>query len=121
MVESIDHQLTQFDITTAQFTVLAMLAENSPETAAQLCRENSYDRGAMTRMLDRLQTKNFINRVRSTDDRRVVKLELTERGRKVYPTLRTCSSVAIDQMLQGIEQKDIEHVEFLLEKMLANK
>jgi len=77
--------------------------------------------GAMTRMLDRLQTKNFINRVRSTDDRRVVKLELTERGRKVYPTLRTCSSVAIDQMLQGIEQKDIEHVEFLLEKMLANK
>lgn len=118
MLESIDDQLTQFDITAAQFAVLAMLVENSPETTAQLCRDNSYDQGAMTRMLDRLQSKNLVYRVRSSDDRRVVRLELTAQGREIYPTLRSVTSVAVDNMLRGIGQNDIRHVESLLEKIL---
>ncbi|HEY9067135.1 MAG TPA: MarR family transcriptional regulator, partial [Burkholderiaceae bacterium] len=38
------------------------------------------DAGAMTRLLDRLEKKGLCKRVRSTEDRRVVQVELTPDG-----------------------------------------
>jgi DNA-binding MarR family transcriptional regulator len=118
--EAIDRELSQFDITAAQFVVLSMLEANSPESAAQLCRENCYDPGAMTRMIDRLEKKNFLRRVRSPADRRVISLELTEQGRAIHPTLRACSVNVASQFLRGFSQKEVVQFENLLERLLKN-
>ncbi len=50
-------------------------------TVAELARVCELDAGSMTRLLDRLEAKQLCRRVRSSDDRRVVNLELTEAGR----------------------------------------
>ena len=50
-------------------------------SASDLCKGISYDAGAMTRMLDRLEGKGLIRRNRSAQDRRLMHLELTEEGR----------------------------------------
>jgi DNA-binding MarR family transcriptional regulator len=118
--EAIDRELSQFDITAAQFVVLSMLAANSPESAAQLCRESSYDPGAMTRMIDRLEKKHFLRRVRNPSDRRVVSLELTEQGRAIQPTLRASSLHVASRFLRGFSQNEVEQFENLLERLLKN-
>lgn len=50
-------------------------------TVAELARWSQIDAGAMTRLLDRLEKKGLCTRVRSTEDRRVVVVELTPEGR----------------------------------------
>ena len=49
---------------------------------AELARGCELDAGSMTRLLDRLENKQLLRRVRSSDDRRVVNLELTDAGRE---------------------------------------
>jgi len=118
--EAIDAELAQFDITAAQYVVLSMLVAKSPETASQLCRENSYDPGAMTRMIDRLEKKKLLRRLRSPADRRVVMLELTEQGQAIHPALRACSLNVAARLLRGFSKSEVVQLEKLLERVLAN-
>ena len=49
-----DTDLARFEVSAAQFVVIASLAMGEADSASQLCKGISYDAGAMTRMIDRL-------------------------------------------------------------------
>src|SRR5688572_14679717 len=74
----IDRALEPRGLTNAQWVPLLKLHLGHATTAAELARECTLDAGAMTRTLDRLEAKGLVTRVRSSQDRRVVNLELTE-------------------------------------------
>jgi DNA-binding MarR family transcriptional regulator len=88
-------------------------------TAAQICKEISYNAGAMTRMLSRLEAKGLICRAVDEDNRRSHKLALTEDGRKKFPALRAVSSELIDRFFGTFSPTELSEFERLLEKMLA--
>ena len=67
-------------LTQAQWIPVLRLASGEAQTAADLARSTMQTPGAMTRLVDRLVEKGIIERERSTDDRRVVRLRLTEEG-----------------------------------------
>ena len=79
----VDRRLVGHDLTHAQWVPLFKLAHGECQTVAELARTLQSDPGAMTRALDRLEAKGLVARVRSSEDRRVVNLELTEAGREV--------------------------------------
>ena len=87
MHEALERELAPLDITAAQFVIILNLASGEVDSASKLCKGVSYDPGAMTRMLDRLEGKRLIRRARCPDDRRRVILELTPEGKAVYPKL----------------------------------
>jgi DNA-binding MarR family transcriptional regulator len=66
-----------------------MLRRSRASTVAELARELNTDPGAMTRLLDRLECKGLCRRSRSTDDRRVVNIELTPEGEARRTTCRS--------------------------------
>ena len=59
MSEALDEELAPLGITAAQFVILVMLADADADSASNLCRSASYDQGAMTRMIDRLERKGL--------------------------------------------------------------
>ena len=69
-----DKRLAPLELSAAQFIVIASLAGDERKSASDLCKGISYDAGAMTRMLDRLEGKGLIRRSRSPEDRRLVHL-----------------------------------------------
>jgi DNA-binding MarR family transcriptional regulator len=85
MSEALDRELEPLGITAAQFVILVSLALGEADSASGLCRGISYDPGAMTRMIDRLEQKGLIRRTQLPDDRRRQGLELTAEGKAVYP------------------------------------
>jgi DNA-binding MarR family transcriptional regulator len=91
MSEALDRELEPLGITAAQFVILVSLALGEADSASGLCRGISYDPGAMTRMIDRLEQKGLIRRTQLPDDRRRVGLELTAEGKAVYPKLRAAA------------------------------
>ena len=81
MGQAIEREMETTGLTNAQWMPLLKLYMGKASTVAELARECDLDAGSMTRLLDRLEAKQLCVRVRSTDDRRVVNLELTDAGR----------------------------------------
>lgn len=116
-----DPELSKLEISSAQFIVIAALAmADGVKSASDLCKGISYDAGAMTRMLDRLESKGLILRTRRPDDRRVVYLELTEEGHRTFPRMRQVSMGVVNRFLRGFSQAEARQLESFLTRMLEN-
>lgn len=115
-----DEQLSSFEVSSAQFIILATLALGGAKSASDLCKGISYDAGAMTRMIDRLEDKNLIRRSRCPEDRRLVNLELTEEGQRAFPRMRTAAMNVVNRFLRGFTKAEARQLEGLLGRMLEN-
>ena len=73
-----DQQLTQ-----GEAHILALLAEKSPLTVAELHRGLAHKRSTLTSILDRLAARNLISREVGKTDRRTFVVGLTKAGRKL--------------------------------------
>jgi DNA-binding MarR family transcriptional regulator len=100
--------------------ILATLAEGPTDSASNLCKGVSYDPGAMTRMIDRLERKGLVRRIRCPFDRRRINLELTPEGKAVYPRLIESAVVVLNRYLRGFSRDEITQFETFLKRMLAN-
>ena len=78
--QGVERELEPTGLTNAQWVPLLKLYMRKASTVAELARECDLDAGSMTRLLDRLEAKDLCRRVRSSEDRRVVNLELTDAG-----------------------------------------
>jgi DNA-binding MarR family transcriptional regulator len=116
-----DKRLAPLEMSAAQYIVIASLAgPQEPKSAADLCKGLSYDAGAMTRMLDRLEAKGLIRRTRSAHDRRLLQLELTEEGRSAFPRMREIAMGVMNGVLHGFTKSEARQLESLLSRMLEN-
>jgi len=116
-----DKRLGPLELSAAQWVIIANLAgPEGPKSAADLCKGISYDAGAMTRMLDRLEAKNLIRRTRSAQDRRLMNLELTDEGRAAYPRMREVSLTVANRFLHGFSKSEARALEGFLGRMLEN-
>ena len=116
-----DERLAALDVTAAQVIILGSLASGEGvKSASDLCKGISYDDGAMTRMIDRLETKGLIRRSRSPEDRRLVNLELTDEGRATYPRMRAIGMAVLNRFLRGFTKSEARQLEGFLHRMLEN-
>jgi len=115
-----DPDLAPLEISAAQYTIISVLAKCGVDSGAQLCKDLSYDAGAMTRMIDRLEAKGLVNRRRCPEDRRLVKLELTEAGLAALPKLRACSVRVLNRLLRGFSLAEARQLEGFMVRMLQN-
>lgn len=119
LFDAMEKELAPYDISAAQYVILVGLA-NGIDSASGLCKGASYDPGAMTRMLDRLERKGLVRRIRSPEDRRVVRLALTEEGKAVYPKLLASAAEVMNRGLEGFSKSEVEQLEGLLQRVLDN-
>ena len=116
-----DEFLGPLEVTAAQLIVIVNLAGRECATSAsELCKGISYDAGAMTRMLDRLEAKGLVRRTRSPDDRRLVNLELTGAGQAAYPRLREVSMRVLNRSLRDFTPDEAKTLESLLQRLSHN-
>lgn len=116
-----DPHLSSLGVTSAQFVVLVRLVgTGSRKSATDLCKELSYDAGAMTRMIDRLEKKGLVRRMRCVKDRRLIYLEATDEGRAAYPRMLEISVAVQNRFLRGLEREDAQRLRDYLTRMLHN-
>jgi len=110
--------LATLGLTVVQAIVLVSLDSALAGTAAELCKRLRHDPGAMTRVLDRLQTMGLLRRERAPNDRRALRLELTENGARVLPEIRTAAVRASNRMLRGFTHTEAQQLIGLLKRLL---
>lgn len=112
--------LAGHDLSFVQWLVLLILKEGTAVTASNLCRQMRYDNGAVTRLLDQLETRGFIERKRSEADRRVVNLELTAAGHRKVTELLPLIVDNLNNILGDFSKTEFAELVRLLGKLMDN-
>ncbi|WP_369765128.1 MarR family winged helix-turn-helix transcriptional regulator [Flavobacterium sp. WC2429] len=72
--------LEELQLTYPQYLVMLVLWEYKEQTVNQLGEKLKLDSGTLTPLLKRMEQKEFVSRIRSTVDERLVNISLTEKG-----------------------------------------
>ena len=119
VVYQVDKRLDVHELTSAQWGPLMRLQTTGGSTVAELARWLNVDAGAMTRLLDRLEKKGLCKRVRSTEDRRVVKVELTPEGAASIQEVPAVLADVMNAHLAGFSKSEWHALKTYLQRMLA--
>ncbi|SDG26627.1 MarR family winged helix-turn-helix transcriptional regulator [Phytopseudomonas seleniipraecipitans] len=114
----LERHLADHDVTAAQFKIVLLISQERASNSADLVRLLSLDSGAMTRMLDRLEQKGLLTRERSIEDRRQVRLTLTESGKALGVRVPQIAADATNELTGCLSRSELDEFQRLLKKML---
>jgi DNA-binding MarR family transcriptional regulator len=77
------HLLDRYGVTGPQLLALQVAARLGETPASSLSRHIHVSHSTMTGILDRLEKRGLVSRIRDKDDRRRVSISVSDRGRKV--------------------------------------
>ncbi len=107
------------DITAAQFKVLCSIRCQGCITPVELKKVLSVDLGALTRMLDRLVCKGWIERNPNPHDKRGVLVQLTADGAALCEQCHQLVGQDLHQELtKNLTAEEVATLEHLLKKVL---
>jgi len=119
-LDELEARLAPLDLKAADYLVLVTLASGNVDTASSVCSVLAHDPGAMTRKIDALEKRGLVRRVRSDEDRRAIKLELTAEGRKLHPKALAIGVGLANEYLEGFSKSEVKALEGLLKRILQN-
>lgn len=118
IVYQVDKRLDLHDLTSAQWGPMMRLRMHGQSTVVELARWAQIDAGAMTRLLDRLEKKGLCKRTRSTEDRRVVQVELTAEGKAAMEHVPEVLADVLNQHLAGFSRTEWQALTGYLTRMV---
>lgn len=77
-------RISDMPITLSQMKALTAFHEDREYSMTELSKNALVKMPSMTEMVDRLEAEGVLKRVRDTQDRRVVKVGLTDLGKKIH-------------------------------------
>jgi DNA-binding MarR family transcriptional regulator len=118
IAQGVERELEPSGLTNAQWVPLLKLYMGKGSTVAELARQCDLDAGSMTRLLDRLEAKDLCRRIRSSEDRRVVNLELTDAGRAAAKEIPAILSRVQNAHLAGFSVEEWQTLKGYLRRIL---
>ncbi|MBN2340644.1 MAG: MarR family transcriptional regulator [Deltaproteobacteria bacterium] len=83
-IDLYSHQLSrQYNLTAPQIGCLRFLAKEGAATPSKTAKAMHLSQATVTGILDRLETRQLLIRIRSKEDRRQVIVSLTEQGKQI--------------------------------------
>ena len=106
------------DITSQQFNILRILRGSFPEPLSTLqIRERMLEKMSDTsRIVDRLITKGLVKKITCKQDRRLVDVIITDKGKKLLERL-DAKQDEIDGVLKNLSEQDANILSNLLDKI----
>lgn len=120
LLRSVESRMQPLELTAMQWEPLLLLSLGRADTVAALARECRVDCGGMTRLLDRLEHKQLLQRQRSESDRRVVHLMLTDKGREVAAEIPQVVREELQRHMCDFTPDEMRTLVRLLDRMLEN-
>lgn len=116
-----DELFGPLDLTAQQYNLLRLLrAEHPASVAASGLAERLVSRAPdVTRMLDKLETRGLVRRVRSETDRRAVRVSITEAGVALLNTIAEPLQQCHDRQLGHVSLADLQALIALLQTVRA--
>ncbi|MFZ6647517.1 MarR family winged helix-turn-helix transcriptional regulator [Undibacterium sp. TJN25] len=118
ILAEMDLVMKDLDISGQQMGIILSMARNVASTPFELSKLLEIDTGLMTRMLDKLEQQDILARTRSVEDRRMVNLQLTEKGRHIATEIPKRAPEVLNKRLENFSNEEFLEFRRLLTKFL---
>jgi DNA-binding MarR family transcriptional regulator len=119
---SVETALAKHNLTLGQFDILATLRRKGSRgglTPSQLLESVLLSSGGMTARLDKLETAGLILRTPDADDRRMVVIELTPKGKRVIDAATATRFAEAKSSLPSLDPTEMRTLAGLLRRWLS--
>lgn len=106
------------DITTNDMHIIEAVGIGEPKNMKTVAALMSVTTGTLTKAVDALCEKGYVVRERSTEDKRVVKVRLTDRGNAAYYHHEQFHRQMIKNISSQMSEKETEVLIYALAKMV---
>ena len=105
------------NITQTQIFTIMTLYEKSPCQLNELRKKLGITAPTVTGIVDRLEKLGYVKRIHDKNDRRVINVDLTSKGRKIAKKLKTTIKKKWVSLLAKLVKKDQENYVRILRKI----
>jgi MarR family transcriptional regulator, organic hydroperoxide resistance regulator len=106
-------------ITGPQLWAIKIIGDSAPVRVSDLAARMYLNPSTVVGILDRLELRGLIQRMRSNDDRRVVKVQLTEVGKELLVRAPEVASGLLVNGLEGLTFNELKSIEAGLDKLVS--
>jgi DNA-binding MarR family transcriptional regulator len=115
--EKVNRRFEPFDITQQQFNILRILRGAGQPLSTLQIRQRMLDRMSDTsRIVDRLVKKGMVKKTTSREDRRLVDVLLTDKGKKLLQTMDGLNE-ELESIFKYLSEQEAKQLNILLDKI----
>ena len=108
------------DISISQLQTLDALANEGPKSSSYLSQLIGVTSGGMTVISDKLVRLGLVQRINDESDRRVVKLEITDKGRTVLRDIHGKRVALMEKMYHKLDPEEFQQLLRIYRKLLSD-
>ena len=106
-IEESELKKSQFnDLSITEMHTIEAIGMYKKKTSSEVAKDLSITVGTLTVAINNLVKKGYVERLRSEDDRRVVKLGLTKKGKLLFRVHQHFHREMVKNILKGMEQEE---------------
>jgi len=113
----VEKRLSEFGLSIMEYRILKTLNNEGPQPMIKLAEANLITQGWVTSIVDKLEEKGLVNRIRSQEDRRVINIVVTERGKAFYREIKELHEKLIINTLEFLSAQDMDKVKCILSRV----
>ena len=103
-----------------QWRILAILGDKNPSTVTEIARRGVLKMSTLTRMLDRMEKDELVSRSLWKQDKRVVQIKVTAKGRAALNKMLSAANDVYKKTFAGISDAEVKRLMKTLAKMRDN-
>lgn len=116
----LNDRLEPLGLSAGQFPVLMLLARKQNIIQETLVRHYHLDKGTIARAVRKLEDAGYIRRITDPDNRRAVRLFLTEKGEQVIPLLQAINHEWETRISSGLTTEEQATLRRLMKTVAQN-
>lgn len=115
--KNLEGYFARWSLTSSQILVLALLDKHKEMKISEIASSMGLADSNISGIVDRLENSDFVERTRSTADRRIVKVKLTSKAHELKKEFDLNVEEFFSQLLNRTSQDDLENIIANLEKL----
>lgn len=116
----LNNRLRQLHLSAGQFPVMMLLAREQDIIQEDLVRHYHLDKGTIARAVKKLEDGGYVRRITDSENRRAVRLFLTEKGEHAVPFLRKIYREWEYQISAGLSHDEVKTIQTLMHRVAEN-
>jgi DNA-binding MarR family transcriptional regulator len=120
MKRTLEARLATYGITASQYVLLAILAKKDGLSQTQLGNRLSFDNPTVTGVIDRMERDGLVERRRTSSDRRVINIFLSDKARAILSEVEDIAEEVNDRALEEYSAEEKSHLITMLNAIWKN-
>ena len=112
-----DRDIRNYGLNRTEFGVLELLFHKGAQPIQQIGGKVLMSSGNITYVVDKLEKKEFVKRKTSTEDRRLIFAEITEKGKQFIEEIFPKHTEVIEKAVAGLTAEEKKIASQLLKKL----